>query len=131
MNLSYYLQNDNSYKKWYIFTILFIWLRSYFSTLWRKIGIEEGEILNSIILFFLIFLSQNVWKGRILTRDFVLYFIIVFCYIFSVLLYPATSDYVYDNALLVICCTVPYIFVGEIFQIVDYEKWFSYYYGCF
>ena len=125
MRMSYYLQKQYSNQKWYIYTILFIWLRSYFSTLWRWLGIE-GDIMNCIILLFLFIQSQNVWKGRILIKDFVLYFVIVFCYTFSVLLYPATSGYVHANAFSVICCIVPYIFVGEIFQTTNYEKWINY-----
>lgn len=105
----------------YSATLCYIWLCSYFATLWRKLGVEDADIPNFFILLVLLFISRKKWIGRIRNSDVFLYVCLAFVYLFSVVIYPSTSTYLYENAFSVLCCTIPYIFIGELFQIKGYE----------
>lgn len=111
--------------RWYVYTMCYIWLCSYFSTFWRRLGITDANVPNLIIMLMLLLASSTVWSGRIRTSDFLLYLTISFAYFVCGVVYPYTEMYLSEYAFTVICCTFPYIFIGNIFNVKNYEGWLS------
>ena len=111
--------------RWYVFTICYIWLCSYFSTFWRRLGIPDANVPNLIVILLLLLFSRIVWSRRIRISDFIFYLAISFAYFACSIVYPNTESYLSEYAFTVICCTFPYIFIGEIFKVKNYEGWLT------
>lgn len=103
--------------------MFFFWTFKYWDTLWRRVGFEEANLPNMILLLILALSCKSVWANQVRLKDIFIYAFIFFIYFLSSLIYPNSSMYVEENAVKYLVCTLPFYFVGLTFNFSGNRKW--------
>lgn len=114
----------------FVFLFVLIWNRETLlqyvkSIIWRIPIVTYGTQIYIFVLFaFLIVLAWPYMKTKIKYSDIFLYIVFLLMYVFSLLFYQSTSDYLMENSYLILVQIFPVLFVGLAFDSTD-EKIFE------